>query len=150
VTVRPITLTVCPYIVQYTPNTWHLVPLKTDPFRGPQPQIVTAYPEVTTNTLTDGDEFLIIACDGIWDVLTNQQTVDFVRRRLAADTQLSEICEHLADECTAPDASGTGTCFLITTFRLPDYCSVWSTVGKYGPHSGGTPFQCLVHMALQD
>jgi serine/threonine protein phosphatase PrpC len=84
------------------------VPLKTDPFRGPQPQIVTAYPEVTTNTLTDGDEFLIIACDGIWDVLTNQQTVDFVRRRLAADTQLSEICEHLADECTAPDASGTG------------------------------------------
>mmetsp|Transcript_5422 Transcript_5422/g.20433 ORF Transcript_5422/g.20433 Transcript_5422/m.20433 type:complete len:356 (+) Transcript_5422:207-1274(+) len=71
-------------------------------------QIVTAYPEVTTNTLTDGDEFLIIACDGIWDVLTNQQTVDFVRRRLAADTQLSEICEHLADECTAPDASGTG------------------------------------------
>ena len=22
-------------------------------------------------------------------------------------------------------------------FRLPEYCSVWSTVGKYGPHSVG-------------
>ena len=27
--------------------------------------------------------------------------------------------------------------FPITTFRLPDICSVWSTVGKYGPHSVG-------------
>ena len=34
-----------------------------------------------------------------------------------------------------------GTYFPLNTHRLPDYCSVWSTVGKYGPHSGRTPFQ---------
>jgi serine/threonine protein phosphatase PrpC len=40
-------------------------------------QIVTAYPEIKTETIAVGDEFLVIACDGIWDVLTSQQCVDF-------------------------------------------------------------------------
>ena len=71
-------------------------------------QIVTAHPEITVNEIKDGDEFLVIACDGIWDVLTNQQTVDFVRARLDADVPLSGICEQLADECMAPDTKGTG------------------------------------------
>ena len=71
-------------------------------------QIVTAHPEITVNEIKDGDEFLVIACDGIWDVLTSQQTVDFVRARLDADVPLSKICEQLADECMAPDTKGTG------------------------------------------
>lgn len=36
-------------------------------------QAVTAVPEVRTETLQAGDEFLILACDGIWDVLTVQE-----------------------------------------------------------------------------
>ena len=36
-------------------------------------QMITAMPEVRTMQLQPGDEFLILACDGIWDVLTNQQ-----------------------------------------------------------------------------
>ena len=32
--------------------------------------------------LEQGDEFLVLACDGIWDVKTNQQVVDFVKERL--------------------------------------------------------------------
>ena len=54
------------------------------------------------NEIKEGDEFLVIACDGIWDVLTSQQTVDFVRARLDADVPLSKICEQLSDECMAP------------------------------------------------
>ena len=30
-------------------------------------------PEIRTQTLRPGDEFLLLACDGIWDVLTNQE-----------------------------------------------------------------------------
>ena len=71
-------------------------------------QIVTAHPEITVTELKEGDEFLIIACDGIWDVLTSQQTVDYVRQRIDADVPLSKICEQLADECMAPDTKGTG------------------------------------------
>ena len=32
--------------------------------------------------LTDEDEFLILACDGIWNVMTSQEAIDFVRDRL--------------------------------------------------------------------
>ena len=38
----------------------------------PAQQMITANPEVRTLQLQRGDEFLILACDGIWDVLTNQ------------------------------------------------------------------------------
>jgi len=30
----------------------------------PEQQIVTAYPDVIAHTITDDDEFLVIACDG--------------------------------------------------------------------------------------
>lgn len=36
-------------------------------------QMVTALPEVRTLHLESGHEFLLLACDGIWDVLTNQE-----------------------------------------------------------------------------
>ena len=74
----------------------------------PQEQIVTAYPEIKTETIVPGDEFVVIACDGIWDVLTSQQCCDFVRRRLRHDIPLSKICEELVDECMAPDTKGSG------------------------------------------
>ena len=31
----------------------------------PEQQIVTAYPDVVTHSLSDDDEFLVIACDGM-------------------------------------------------------------------------------------
>ncbi len=34
---------------------------------------MTAMPEVRKETLQPGDEFLLLACDGIWDVLSNQE-----------------------------------------------------------------------------
>uniref|UniRef100_A0A7S0T394 protein-serine/threonine phosphatase n=1 Tax=Mantoniella antarctica TaxID=81844 RepID=A0A7S0T394_9CHLO len=71
-------------------------------------QIVTAYPEIKKEIIAPGDEFMVIACDGIWDVLTSQQCVDFVRKRLKHDVPLSKICEELADECMAPDTKGSG------------------------------------------
>lgn len=35
--------------------------------------MVIAVPEVRHLKLEEGDEFLILACDGIWDVLSNQE-----------------------------------------------------------------------------
>ena len=33
--------------------------------------------------ITPEHEFIVQACDGIWDVLTNQEVIDFVRARIA-------------------------------------------------------------------
>ncbi|KAG5648317.1 hypothetical protein DXG03_004889 [Asterophora parasitica] len=76
---------------------------------GPERQIITADPDVTCHEITEEDEFLIIACDGIWDCLSSQQVVDFVRRQVAEGKELSEICENICEHCLAPDtSSGAG------------------------------------------
>ena len=71
-------------------------------------QIVTADPEIEVHTSTAEDEFLVIACDGIWDVLKSQEVVDFVRRCLGDGKELHEICELMMDKCLAPDSDWGG------------------------------------------
>jgi protein phosphatase PTC2/3 len=46
-------------------------------------QIVTAYPDVESKDLSNDHEFILIACDGIWDVMTNEEVLEFVRSRIA-------------------------------------------------------------------
>jgi len=71
--------------------------------------------------ITEEWEFILLACDGIWDVMSNEEVIEFVRTRLA-QTKLTddeshqnvtihpeEICEELLNRCLAPDAlMGTG------------------------------------------
>jgi len=38
----------------------------------PEDNMVSGYPEVIVETLRPDHDFLIIACDGIWDCLTSQ------------------------------------------------------------------------------
>lgn len=40
---------------------------------------VTHRPEIYNHKLCNEDEFIIIACDGVWDVLRNEEVVNFVR-----------------------------------------------------------------------
>ena len=35
-------------------------------------QAVTSFPDVTTRPRSPSDDFLVVACDGIWDCLSNQ------------------------------------------------------------------------------
>lgn len=41
-------------------------------------QIITAEPDISIFDIHEEDEFFILACDGIWDCLTNQQAVSFL------------------------------------------------------------------------
>jgi serine/threonine protein phosphatase PrpC len=69
-------------------------------------QMVVATPDITSFDLQKGDEFLILACDGIWDVMSNQEAVDFVRKRLKQRQSIKSICEEMCDNCLAPDLRG--------------------------------------------
>ncbi|KAF8582140.1 PP2C-domain-containing protein [Ramaria rubella] len=71
-------------------------------------QIITADPDVIEHDMTDEDEFLVLACDGIWDCLSSQQVVDVVRRLIHNGVELPEICNELMDICLAPDSNSGG------------------------------------------
>ncbi|CAM8916468.1 unnamed protein product [Rhodiola kirilowii] len=72
-------------------------------------QIVTANPDINIVELCDDDDFIVLACDGIWDCMSSQQLVDFIHEQLKSETKLSTICERVLDRCLAPSTvSGEG------------------------------------------
>ena len=73
----------------------------------PERQAVTAFPDVKEVTLGPSDDFLILACDGIWDVLTNQDAVDYIYARRGTKP-LTEISEDVCDRCLASDVASSG------------------------------------------
>ncbi|KAI8877358.1 PP2C-domain-containing protein [Backusella circina FSU 941] len=75
---------------------------------GPDQQAVTANPDIIEHLVTDQDEFMVLACDGIWDCMNNQQVVDFVRYKLCHQKTLDEICEELMDYCLADKGNMAG------------------------------------------
>uniref|UniRef100_A0A0D9W6T0 protein-serine/threonine phosphatase n=1 Tax=Leersia perrieri TaxID=77586 RepID=A0A0D9W6T0_9ORYZ len=76
---------------------------KQDKTKGPDQQALTCCPDITSTQITDDTEFLVIACDGIWDVLSNQAVVDFVNMRLRRGMTLALICESLLHEAVSHD-----------------------------------------------
>uniref|UniRef100_A0A3B5LY33 Protein phosphatase 1G n=1 Tax=Xiphophorus couchianus TaxID=32473 RepID=A0A3B5LY33_9TELE len=93
----------------------------------PEDQMISAMPDVKVLTLNEEHDFMVIACDGIWNVLSSQEVVDFISERIKPDQDgktraLSSIVEELLDHCLAPDTSGDGTgcdnmTCMIVTFR---------------------------------
>ncbi|XP_071371527.1 protein phosphatase 1G-like isoform X2 [Centroberyx affinis] len=91
----------------------------------PEEQMISALPDVKVLTLNEEHDFMVIACDGIWNVLSSQEVVDFISERIKPDHSgkarpLTSIVEELLDHCLAPDTSGDGTgcdnmtCMIIT------------------------------------
>eukprot|EP00800_Vazella_pourtalesii_P012514 TRINITY_DN293_c1_g1_i1.p1 TRINITY_DN293_c1_g1~~TRINITY_DN293_c1_g1_i1.p1 ORF type:complete len:394 (-),score=84.58 TRINITY_DN293_c1_g1_i1:387-1568(-) len=71
-------------------------------------QIVTADPDIIEKELCEDDEFIVLACDGIWDCMTNEEVLRFVRIRLCEDMQPHQICEEIMDFCLATEVKPGG------------------------------------------
>lgn len=68
-------------------------------------QMITADPEIVVENLTPDCEFIILACDGVWDCLNNQEICDIVSKRLKKEPniKLSKIIEDILDSILATD-----------------------------------------------
>jgi serine/threonine protein phosphatase PrpC len=52
---------------------------------------VSAEPDIRTYTLGPEDEFLIVGCDGVWDVVTHQEAVDLCSSLLRREFPPSDV-----------------------------------------------------------
>ncbi len=59
------------------------------------------YSEFST-TLWPGDEFIVLGCDGIWDCLSNEECVKYVRDRIDSKVP-HEIGREMLDEIVSAD-----------------------------------------------
>ena len=42
-------------------------------------QVVSCYPDVAIHVRSSKDQLLVLACDGVWDVMTNVESISFLQ-----------------------------------------------------------------------
>jgi len=75
---------------------------------GPEAQKVSIIPDVTSFDITEEDEFLLLGCDGVYELHDWQQAVDVARDGMKAGHQLTRVCEDLVDASCSPNLMETG------------------------------------------
>jgi protein phosphatase 2C family protein 2/3 len=80
---------------------------------------VSALPSIGEYRLREGDEMLILACDGIWDVLTSQQAVTLVRSHLLRGFSPTECADMLVGEALRRGSEDNCSAIVITLSNQP-------------------------------
>ncbi|XP_047064016.1 probable protein phosphatase 2C 42 [Lolium rigidum] len=75
---------------------------KTNSRLTPAQQALTSSPEIRLEKITDDTEFLVMACDGVWDVVLNQGLIEIIRGNMKSGKDLGKICEAILDMCVEP------------------------------------------------
>jgi serine/threonine protein phosphatase PrpC len=94
------------------------------PFKSPlltrgHPSGVSAEPDIRELQLTAEDEFLILACDGLWDVMTHQEAVDSALAALRASDDPQAVAEALVADAYARGSTDNISVLLVTLRRWP-------------------------------
>ncbi|KAJ0180603.1 hypothetical protein K1T71_004007 [Dendrolimus kikuchii] len=106
---------------------------------GAKEQMITALPDVKTLTIDlEKDQFMVLACDGIWNFMSSQDVCDFILPRLTEGREkLSQICEEMFDHCLAPSTMGDGTgCDNMTAIIVRFKNGVITDVGQHTTNEG--------------
>ena len=67
-------------------------------------QSVIALPEITKIEDTEGIDFIIMGCDGVWDCVKRQMVCEFIDKEINENPgkNLSEILKKIFDRCVSP------------------------------------------------
>jgi len=65
------------------------------------------------------DQFMLIACDGIYDVLTNANAAAFITNQLKAGYKAEEVVERLLDYCLHLDSKDNMSAILVLFENAP-------------------------------
>jgi len=74
---------------------------------------LTAEPDTHKLYITDDDEFVLIACDGLWDVFPSQKAISYARRLLQVDNDVQKACNDLVAEALRLESEDNITAMII-------------------------------------
>jgi len=81
---------------------------------------VTHIPQSFTYSLLKSDKFIVMACDGVWDVISNQEVVNFVRDNIDNNNiSFYKLTDKITHKITYPTASSQKSKNLAT--KLAEY-----------------------------
>lgn len=63
--------------------------------------------------LCDEDEFVIIACDGVWDVMNSAAAVSYVRHQLAQHNDIQRAADELVQQALRQQSTDNVSCILV-------------------------------------
>ncbi|XP_002740832.1 protein phosphatase 1B-like [Saccoglossus kowalevskii] len=92
--------------------------------RGPCEQLVSPEPEVLFDQRSEKDEFIVLACDGIWDVMSNDELCEFIRSRLLITDNLEFVCNQVIDTCLSKGSRDNMSIVVITFQNAPQVSEV--------------------------
>ena len=81
-------------------------------------QLLISFPEVRKFTIKPEDSFILIASDGLFDLMTSDQVMDFCKQRISQKTQLEQILIDLFDNSIATDTKTGYGCDNMTTVLI--------------------------------
>jgi len=88
--------------------------------RGPTEQLVSPAPEIFVEPRRpDEDEFLVLACDGIWDVMSNEDVCEFIHHQLTLTEDLTKVAASVVDHCLFKGSRDNMSIVLITFPAAP-------------------------------
>ncbi|CAF1117109.1 unnamed protein product [Rotaria sordida] len=97
--------------------------------RRPDQQLVSPEPEITYYTRqTKQDEqiaFIVLACDGIWDVITNEELAAYILGRMRVTDDLCEIANSILDMCLYKGSKDNMSLVIIAFKNAPIPSQEW-------------------------
>ncbi|KAL6742687.1 hypothetical protein Aduo_015812 [Ancylostoma duodenale] len=86
----------------------------------PNKQLVSPEPDVyVLERQKDKDEFLVVACDGIYDVMENEELCRFVESRLHVCDDLNQVCNDVLDACLSKGSRDNMTMIVVCFDAAP-------------------------------
>jgi len=74
--------------------------------------IVPPMADIVEYSRNSSASFIVLACDGIWDVMTNDEVASFITHRTSTN-KLEDIASQLLDECLHRNSTDNMSVYIV-------------------------------------
>lgn len=107
--------------------------------------MISPLPDIQVLDLEPDIEFMVLACDGIWNSMSSKEVIDFVRPRLLENSgNLSKICEEVRQSwryyicsvtCSLTQLVGVDHFSVVRSLSRSEYSLRWNRLRQHDSHN---------------